>query len=203
MNNFIIDPANVEEDPLRQFENWYNEYLKTGPQEPTAVFLATAGRNSQPSGRVVLMKSFGPEGFVFFTNYKSRKGRDLDENPLASLTFYWPGMSRQIRVTGTVKKVSSKESDDYFRTRPYESCLGAWASHQDEIVESREKLIESFENYKRKFPDPKSIPRPDYWGGYRVVPQQFEFWQGRENRIHDRVEYVREGTKWKRQRLSP
>lgn len=203
MKNFIIDPTNVEEDPVRQFQNWYAEYLKTNPDEPTAMFLATAAKNAAPAGRVVLMKSFDEKGFIFFTNYESRKGRDLSENPAASLTFYWGKLNRQVRVVGKVVKVSAEESDEYFKTRPYESCLGAWASRQDEVIESREFLLEKLEQLKNKYPDSKSVPRPEYWGGYRVVPSRIEFWQGRDNRIHDRVEYLLEGKKWKRQRLSP
>jgi pyridoxamine 5'-phosphate oxidase len=203
VKNFIIDPSNVEEDPVHQFQNWYSEYLKTNPEEPTAVFLATAGKSHEPSGRVVLMKSFDERGFVFFTNYESRKGKDLAENPCANLTFFWQKMHRQVRIHGKAEKVSAQESDDYFKTRAYDSCLGAWASHQDEVIESREVLLQKVEQFKQKYSDPKSVPRPEYWGGYRVVPKRFEFWQGRDNRIHDRVEYVLEGKTWKRQRLAP
>ncbi len=203
MKNFIIDPSNVEEDPVRQFLNWYTEYLKSNPDEPTAVFLATAGKDKMPSGRMVLMKSFDEKGFVFFTNYESRKGRDLAQNPYASLTFFWQKLARQVRIHGRVEKVSEKESDEYFQTRVYESQMGAWASHQDEVIESREELVEKFEQFKKKYSDPKAVPRPGYWGGFRVVPSRFEFWQGRDNRIHDRVEYILEGKAWKRQRLAP
>jgi len=202
MSDFIIDPTNVEKDPIEQFRIWYEEYLKTSPQEPTAMFLATADHHGVPSGRVVLMKSYDQNGFVFHTNYKSRKGCDIEVNPFASLTFYWQAQHRQVRVFGKVQRLSEKESDDYFATRPKESCLGAWASHQGEVIASRSSLLDRLDKLRQKYAN-QNVPRPPEWGGYRVIPERMEFWQGRDNRIHDRVEYVKEGGLWKRQRLSP
>jgi pyridoxamine 5'-phosphate oxidase len=203
MKDFIIDPENVEEDPFLQFRLWYEEYLKTNPKEPAAMFLATADGRGAPSGRVVLMKAFDQEGVVFYTNYESRKGRDLAANAMASLTFYWTELNRQVRITGAVKKVSPRESDEYFASRAFESRLAAVASRQDEVLESREELLNKMSHYRKLYEASGQVPRPAHWGGYRVIPERMEFWQGRENRAHDRVEYFLEKKKWKRQRLSP
>ncbi len=201
MSEFIIDPSSLRENPFDQFTTWFAEYQKTKPLEPNAMFLATADGDGVPSGRVVLLKAFDKKGFVFYTNYESRKGHDLAVNPLASLTFYWEGMSRQVRIFGKVKKVSREESDIYFASRELESRLGAWASSQGKIIKSRSELLEKLDKLRAKFK--KNIPRPEYWGGYRVMPSRIEFWQGRDNRMHDRVEYLLKGKAWKRQRLSP
>lgn len=164
--------------------------------------LATATKDGQPSARIVLLKSFDERGFVFFTNYHSRKGKDLAENPSACLLFYWPQVWRQVRIDGAVEKVSEKESADYFQTRPLGSRLGAWASNQSEVIENRDVLEENYAELEKRFGE--DVPCPPHWGGYRLRPIEIEFWQGRENRLHDRLRYRlrRDGT-WLIERLAP
>lgn len=190
-----------EPNPFNEFKIWHQRYVDTKPREPNAMFLATADRQGTPSGRMVLLKGLDEKGVTFFTNYNSRKGKDLSENSQASLTFYWEDLQQQIRLFGSVTRLTAFESDQYFKTRPYESQISAWASKQGLKIESREYLEKQMAEYKKKYP--KEVPRPDYWGGYRLVPTRFEFWQGRDNRLHDRMEFVLEGGRWKIQRLSP
>ena len=164
--------------------------------------LATATKESAPSARIVLLKGFDQDGFVFYTNYESRKAKELTDNALASLLFYWMPVKRQVRIEGTVEKVSAEESENYFRTRPFGSKLGAWASNQSEVIPSREELEKRFEEFGWKFGD--NIPRPRHWGGYRIRPQIIEFWQGRPGRLHDRIQYtILEDGNWKMERLAP
>lgn len=190
-------------DPLAQFRVWFDEAAKTaGPQEPNAMTLATATPDGAPSARVVLLKGFGPEGFSFYTNYESRKGRQLAVNPRAALSFFWPWLERQVQVEGNVVTMSREDSERYFQLRPLGSRYGALASRQSEVIEDRGRLERQAAEAQATYgQDP---PMPDYWGGYRVVPARLEFWQGRENRLHDRFVYLpAPDGGWQIQRLSP
>jgi pyridoxamine 5'-phosphate oxidase len=200
----LLTKASVDPNPIRQFERWFRELPAAGvnEQDATSMTLATAAKDGQPRARIVLLKSFDESGFVFFTNYHSRKGGDLAANARACLLFYWAPLWRQVRIEGTVEKVSEAESDEYFHSRPLGSKIGAWASNQSEAVASRKELDERFEEFSLKFSD--NVPRPSHWGGYRVRPGVIEFWQGRENRLHDRLVYTREGDgAWRIERLAP
>jgi pyridoxamine 5'-phosphate oxidase len=198
-----LNKGGVDCDPLKQFATWYDEVLAAGVSEQDAISmtLATATKNGRTSARVVLLKGVDDNGFVFYTNYQSRKGRDLAENPRACLLFYWPKVWRQVRIEGTVAKVSEPESDEYFQTRPLGSKLGAWASNQSEIVDSRETLERHFAEIEQRFGE--NVPRPPHWGGYRLKPSAIEFWQGRENRLHDRLRYRLDNGVWTIERLGP
>ena len=199
-----LTKSTVDPNPIRQFELWFKEASSSGmsEQDATSMTLATADKNGQPCARIVLLKSFDKGGFVFFTNYNSRKGSELAENSRACLLFYWAPLWRQVRIEGAVEKVSEAESDEYFHSRPLGSKLGAWASNQSQPVTSRNELDERFEEFSLKFAD--QVPRPPHWGGYRVKPDVIEFWQGRENRLHDRLVYTRASDgKWRIDRLAP
>lgn len=189
-------------DPLVQFDRWFRELLAAGVQEPNAMTLATCGRDGAPSARIVLLKGYGPEGFVFFTNYESRKGRELVESGRAALVLFRPELERQIRIEGTVERTSSEESTAYFQTRPRGSQLGAWASHQSSVVSDRETLETRMRELETQYAG-QPVPRPPYWGGFRVTPLSVEFWQGRQNRLHDRLLYTKAGGGWDLKRLSP
>lgn len=189
-------------DPITQFARWFDAARDAGLAEINAMTLATADAGGLPSARIVLLKGFDTAGFVFFTNYDSRKGRDLAANPRAALVFYWQPFERQVRIEGTVEKVSREESDLYFRTRPRGAQIGAWVSAQSEPIPDRQALEARTVEMEQRFTD-QDVPLPDHWGGYRVVPQVVEFWQGRPSRLHDRLRYTRQGTAWLRQRLSP
>lgn len=193
---------NVEAIPIKQFEIWWQHAINSKIEEPNAMTLATCSAQ-KPSARTVLLKGIKENGFVFFTNYESRKGKEIEENPFVSLLFFWKKLERQVRVEGTVKKLSDEESDEYFSERPRESQLGAWSSPQSTIIESREFLQENMEKYDQQFKT-KSIPRPGYWGGYIVEPYAMEFWQGRPGRLHDRLQYILSEKKvWSLRRLAP
>ena len=190
-------------DPAAQFARWFDEARAAGLPEINAMTLATAGAGGAPSARVVLLKDFDARGFVFFTNYDSRKGRELAANPRAALCFYWQPLERQVRVDGTVVRTSRAESEAYFRTRPVAAQLGAWASRQSEPVASRAELERRQAELAQQFAG-RDVPLPDHWGGYRVVPHSVEFWQGRPSRLHDRLLYTRaDDGRWVLQRLSP
>ena len=188
-------------DPLAQFGAWFEEALGSGVALPNALTLATATRDGRPSAREVLLKSFDARGFVFFTNYGSRKGRELGENPRAVLHFCWKELERQVGIEGSVERVSAAESDEYFASRPLGSRLSAAISPQSETVASREVLESSLEQASKRWRD--APPRPPHWGGYRLAPDAFEFWQGRKDRLHDRLCYLRAGGAWKIERLAP
>jgi pyridoxamine 5'-phosphate oxidase len=199
-----LTKATVDRNPFRQFEQWSKAARAAGvsEQDTISMTLATADRDGRPCARIVLLKSFDEHGFVFFTNYHSRKARELAENQQACLLFYWPQLWRQVRIEGTAEKVSDEESEQYFHSRPLGSQIGAWASEQSEAIENRAVLEKRFEEFNGKFGD--NVPRPAHWGGYRVKPTVIEFWQGQENRLHDRLRYSlqRDGT-WLIERLAP
>ncbi|HUX61616.1 MAG TPA: pyridoxamine 5'-phosphate oxidase [Ignavibacteriaceae bacterium] len=198
----ILDESNVESNPFKQFSKWMEETLKSDLIDPTAMALATSDKKGIPSIRMVLLKGFDEQGFVFFTNYESHKGNDLINNPNASILFFWKELERQIRISGTIEKTSSKESEEYFHSRPIESQLGAWASRQSSIIADRKYLENEFHNLSIMYQD-KQIPLPPFWGGFRLIPNNFEFWQGRENRLHDRISYRINNKNWEIVRLSP
>ena len=193
----------VDANPFNQFNAWWDDALKSDLDEVNAMTLATASATGVPSARIMLLKSVSEEGFVFYTNYNSNKGRELEENPNACLVFFWKELERQIRITGKVKKVSAAESDEYFLSRPEGSRIGAWASPQSSVIESREIIETNITNYARQFAKGE-IARPPHWGGYIVIPSVIEFWQGRPNRLHDRIQYSKmtDGS-WKIERLAP
>ena len=198
-----LSEKNLPASPLVQFDRWMNKAIESGNMEPTAMVLASVNSKRKPSARVVLLKGYDKNGFVFFTNYKSKKADELKTNNSASLVFYWSEIHKQIRIEGKVKRVSEKESDEYFQSRPRESQIGAIASSQSKTASGRKIIEERFEFFKNKF-DGKKIPRPENWGGYRLVPDYFEFWQGRHNRLHDRIVYKKISfNKWKIFRLYP
>ena len=197
-----LDERDVDADPIRQFERWFADAAAAQVPEPNAMTLSTATRDGVPSARIVLLKGVDANGFAFYTDYRSRKGAELAENPLAALTFLWKEIERQVRITGSVSRVSTQESDAYFRTRPPGSRLGAWASHQSAVLASREELEARMQDVIGRFPD-GDVPLPPHWGGFRVAPDEIEFWQGRTSRLHDRLLYRREESGWDISRLSP
>jgi pyridoxamine 5'-phosphate oxidase len=198
-----LDTADVEINAIDQFEHWWNDAVKSEIPEVNAMTLATASADGLPAARIVLLKGFQKDGFRFFTNYDSFKGRQILENPRACLVFFWKELERQIRITGLVEKLSVTESESYYNSRPAGSRIGAWASPQSEVIESKEWLISRAEKIKEKFGN-KQIPRPEEWGGYLVRPVTIEFWQGRPNRLHDRIQYsLMENGEWKIERLAP
>jgi pyridoxamine 5'-phosphate oxidase len=197
-----LDENDVSHDPIVEFARWFAQARDAKVAEPNAMTLATASKGAAPSARLVLLKGFDERGFVFFTDYRSRKGQELDENPQAALVFYWVELERQVRITGTVERTSAEESEAYFRTRPLGSRLGAWVSHQSLVIPSRARLEQGLKEVEARFPD-GNVPLPPHWGGYRVRPEVIEFWQGRESRLHDRIRYTRAGEKWRIERLSP
>ncbi len=199
-----LSEADVLPDPLAQFAVWFQEALNSQLDEPNAMTLATADRTGRPSARTVLLKSFDKQGFVFYTNYESRKGQNLAENPQAALLFTWLQLERQIRIEGRVEKVSPEESLTYFQSRPKGSQVGAWASPQSRVVESRETLEKRAAELQQEYAQAEVLPLPPFWGGYRLQPDFIEFWQGRESRLHDRICYnKREGETWEIERLAP
>jgi len=196
-----LNEADVASSPLAQFDKWFKEALSAELPEPTAMTLATCDAQSRPSARMVLIKDFDERGFVFFTNYESHKGQDLTANNRAALLFFWPELERQIRIQGRVEKVSAADSEEYYRSRPLASRISAWASPQSQVLPSRTALearVAAFEAEHGENP-----PRPAHWGGYRVVPQVMEFWQGRRDRLHDRIQYRLNNAVWKIERLAP
>lgn len=197
----VEDQANI--DPFKQFQTWFEEAVSANLLEPNAMTLATTTLEGKPSARVVLLKDFDHRGFVFYTNYKSLKGKQLEVNPWAALVFWWGELERQVRVEGKVEMVEPQQSDAYFQVRPRGSQLGAWASTQSEVVETREVLEQRLKDYDEKYLD-QQIDRPNHWGGFRLIPHEIEFWQGRPSRLHDRLRYrLLEDGAWKRERLCP
>ena len=189
-------------NPFRLFHHWFAEAANAKLLDPHAMALSTVGPGGKPTARMVLLKALDSKGFVFFTNYLSRKGKELKKKPTACLLFFWPELGRQIRIEGRVQKVTVRESDDYFKTRPLGSQLSAWASHQSQVVPNREVLEKKMRELEKMYHN-RPVPRPPHWGGYRVLPSVIEFWSGRRNRLHDRLVYRKKADGWKRERLSP
>ena len=193
-----------EDNPVNLFKEWFKKAETTEPNDPNALSLATADKTGRPKVRMVLLKGFSDDGFTFYTNFNSSKGKDLKENPKASMCFHWKSLLRQIRIYGNVVRVSDKEADEYYNSRAYGSRIGAWASNQSEVLESRKSLDDSIEKFKKKFHDEKKVPRPPNWSGWRLVPEEIEFWRDGDNRIHERLKYVKNNGKgWKRFLLNP
>ncbi|GGK13508.1 pyridoxine/pyridoxamine 5'-phosphate oxidase [Streptomyces camponoticapitis] len=190
-------------EPMDQFASWFKDAVAGGLHEPNAMVVSTATPDGRPSSRTVLLKAYDRRGFVFFTNYGSRKGREIEANPYAGILFPWHALGRQVVVTGTASRVGRAETAAYFRTRPHGSQLGAWASEQSSPVGSRAELLERYEDLAARYPAGEPVPVPPYWGGIRVVPETVEFWQGHENRLHDRLRYVAESGGWRVERLCP
>lgn len=197
-----LDERDIARDPFVQFARWFEEARKAAVPEPNAMTLATADAGGRPAARIVLLKEADSRGFVFYTNHDSAKGRDLDARPQAALLFFWPELERQVRIEGSVETVDAATADAYFRTRPRLSRLGAWASPQSAPLPDRAALEARFAEAERRFPG-EDVARPPRWGGYRVLPVRFEFWQGRASRLHDRIEYRQEGASWRIGRLAP
>ena len=197
-----LNRKDLSDDPMAQFELWYQQAETSGIKYPNAMSLATAGNNLLPSVRTVLLKIYDAQGFVFFTNFGSSKAKQLEENPQAGLLFHWLELERQVKISGRVERISTAESLSYFATRPRGSQLGAWCSSQSEPISSRQILETSWQQMKQRFKD-KEVPLPDFWGGYRIIPVSIEFWQGRESRLHDRFEYTHKGNSWGIHRLAP
>ncbi len=199
-----LDVGDVLASPFDQFARWFEEAAGAGVHEPSAMTLATVGADGRPAARIVLLKGVDPSGFVFYTNYTSRKGRELAERPAAALLFFWPELERQVRIEGVVARVGAGESDAYFATRPRLAQIGAWASPQSQVIADRAWLDASFARVGARHPAPdEQVPRPPHWGGYRLSPDVLEFWQGRASRLHDRIAYCREGEGWRIVRLAP
>ena len=196
-----LDESASHADPLQQFELWMQQALSAELPEPNAMTVATVGADGRPSTRVVLIKGYDARGIVWFTNYDSRKGRELAGHPFAALQFHWVELERVVRIEGRVEKVDAAESDAYFKTRPLDSRIGAWASPQSQVIESRAVLVANAARYGAQFL--LNPPRPPHWGGYRLVPDRWEFWQGRKSRLHDRLRYRQDGGQWVRERLAP
>jgi pyridoxamine 5'-phosphate oxidase len=198
-----LDESDAVPDPIEQFRRWFDDALAADLHEPNAMTLATATPEGRPSARIVLIKGFDERGFIFYTNYEGRKARELEANPQCALVLYWAELERQVRIEGRVSRISEEESDAYFASRPRGSQLGAWVSEQSQSIESRGALELRLRELEREY-EGREIPRPPFWGGYRVEPEVIEFWQGRENRLHDRLQYRRpEDGGWERERLQP
>ena len=205
--DYKLQPLNIEDvsaSPITQFAKWFEEALKADINEPNAMTVATASKNGIPSARILLLKGFDKKGFVFYTNYNGKKGKELMEHPNAAIVFCWLPLERQIRIEGSVEQVSAKMSTQYFQSRPKGSQIGAWASPQSTIIDERRILEENVKDLQVKYKNKEVLPRPKHWGGYRVKPHLIEFWQGRSSRLHDRIQYQKQKNgKWTIDRLAP
>jgi len=198
-----LHEKDLDPNPIAQFKNWWQQAVESKLEEPNAMTLATCDVSGKPSARIVLLKEIKDNGFVFFTNYQSRKGKEIEKNPFVSLLFFWKELERQVRIEGEIKKIPATESDEYFNSRPIESRIGAWSSPQSTVINNRDILQKNVEKYTTQF-GTENIPRPDFWGGYIVEPYRIEFWQGRPGRLHDRFQYaVTENNEWIIKRLAP
>ncbi len=197
-----LQRSNLAADPVLQFSEWFEQARKTDVPDPTAMILATVDPSGKPSQRTVLLKYYDNDGYVFFTNYESRKAREIENNPKVSLLFVWLELERQIMISGTAQKISAAESAKYFMSRPKESQVAAWVSSQSHTLSSRQMLLQKFSEMKKKIGEGK-VPLPSFWGGYKVKPDEYEFWQGRKNRLHDRFHYIPAGDGWTIERLAP
>jgi len=198
-----LSEQDIDANPVKQFEKWFQQAMESGIEEPNAMTLATSTIEGKPSARIVLLKGIKENGFIFFTNYESKKGKQMHDNPFACLVFFWKELERQVRIEGEVKKVTSEESDEYFASRPPESRIGAWSSPQSRVIESREVLEKNVAYFTNKYQS-QNIPRPPHWGGFIVIPSLIEFWQGGAGRLHDRLQYSIDTTNsWIIQRLAP
>lgn len=198
-----LDAKSVLQDPIRQFTKWFDEALSANVLEPNAMNLATVNENGRPASRIVLLKGVENNKFVFYTNYQSRKGRELDNNPACSLTFFWPELERQVRIEGVASRIDEKRSEAYFQSRPRGSQVGAWASPQSTLISDRLLLEERAKKMEEKFKGLDVLPKPNQWGGYEIDPLMIEFWQGRPSRLHDRILYTKDDGVWKINRLAP
>ena len=198
-----LSETDVLPDPLAQFDRWFREVMEAQLPEPNAMTLATASPEGRPSARIVLLKGIDHQGFVFFTNYESRKGRELADNPQAALLFNWLQLERQIRIEGRVERIEANESEIYFQSRPKGSQIGAWTSPQSQVIPDRSVLVNKQKHLETQYATAEVLPLPPFWGGYRLLPDMLEFWQGRPSRLHDRIRYVRVETGWKIERLAP
>lgn len=198
-----LDTSTVDANPLRQFEKWFQEAMDAGCTEPNAMHLATVNENGRPSSRIVLLKGIESGKLLFYTNYQSRKGKELENNPACALTFFWPELERQVRIEGTTARVENSVSDAYFQSRPRGSQVGAWSSPQSSFIQDRHILEERAADIEKKFKGKDPLPRPNQWGGYEVEPVLVEFWQGRPNRLHDRIQYAYIDGAWQIHRLAP
>ena len=204
-NSFGLDKCFGElDDPFKLFGEWFNKAKETEINDPNALALATVDKNGTPSVRMVLLKDFSEEGFVFYTNLESKKSGDIKNNPNVSMCFHWKSLLRQIRIVGTISSVSNEEADNYYNSRAYGSRIGAWASKQSTVLKNRDELYKSIDNFKKKFPDEKNVPRPNYWSGWILSPNEIEFWLDGDNRIHQRLKYIKSNHKsWKKVLFSP
>ncbi|MGB1306554.1 MAG: pyridoxamine 5'-phosphate oxidase [Flavobacteriales bacterium] len=195
-----LNVKDLTEEPITLFQQWLSQAI-TYSNDANAFVLSTVNSNGVPSSRVLLLRDATEKGFSFFTNYSSRKSQEIEVNPNVCMNFFWPEMERQVRINGSISRLSEQESDDYFNSRPYESRIGAWCSPQSQVIESREVLENKIQELKKKYPN--EVPRPENWGGYTIVPNEIEFWQGRASRLHDRFLYKKEGENWTINRLAP
>tara|TARA_B100001057_G_scaffold197970_1_gene198578 strand:- start:1007 stop:1633 length:627 start_codon:yes stop_codon:yes gene_type:complete len=204
-NSLGLDKCFLDlEDPIQLFNEWMEKAKKSEPNDPNAVALATSSRKNMPSLRMVLLKDFNKSGFVFYTNLDSQKGKELKENPYAAMCFHWKSLLRQIRIVGKISQVADKVADQYYASRAYESRIGAWASNQSREINTRSDLINSIQDYKKKFKDKNNVPRPNHWSGWNLSPDSIEFWLDGDNRIHERLKYTKQNSgEWKRSLLSP
>ena len=204
-NSLELDKCFIDtDDPIDLFENWFNEAIKSEPNDPNAFSLATSDNRGFPSVRIVLLKGYSKNGFIFYTNLNSQKSLSIKENPKGEMCFHWKSLSRQVRINGSISQVSDKEADNYFNTRDHKSRIGAWASRQSEILNNRQELLDSIEKYNKKFNDDKKIPRPNFWSGWSLLPTGIEFWLQGENRIHQRLKYIKkENNNWVKFLLNP
>ncbi len=190
-------------NPIELFKKWFNKAKETEINDPNAVAIATSNKNNQPNVRMVLLKGLSDKGFVFYTNFNSKKGTELKENQKASMCFHWKSLRRQVRVLGIVEEVSQKEADDYFNSRPYKNRIGAWASTQSKILDSRETFLNKIKEFEIKYPNESKVPRPPHWSGWRLVPKEIEFWLDGDGRIHERLNYKKDNGEWQKELLYP